>query len=446
MMRGRFWIWSACAALGISIPGAALAQTPTWTFTPTAASGSLLGTVTVNGAPAAAGTWIGAFDPDGHCAGAAALILNAGTSYVSLAIYGDDPTTPSTDEGITGTEPFTLRLAPAGTALELPYPSAAAPLPLNGWANTNGAPMPAFADPNTLYAFTFEATATLACPPPALCPAADPWPLQPFPPGGVLSGPGIGPDGLFDPAAAGPGLHLLSYTFAGTTADCTVEVTPTPTATVLTAGPFCANDAPAALEAVPPGGSWWGTGVFPLPDGTIAFDPSAAGPGTYPVTYTLDLPGCSASTTAALAVLPAPDAPTVADAGGALLATAGGSGSANSGLTFTWLTLAPDGTPLPTGLTGPLLADPVPGTTYLAAATNPYGCTATSAPFPVAPTSVATLHPDGTLSSAVPPEDLRIFDASGRELDPGPLPGPGCYLLVARVGTAVVRQRVVFFE
>ena len=45
------------------LPAAALAQTPDWNFTPTAASGSLLGTVTVNGAPAAAGTWIGAFDP-----------------------------------------------------------------------------------------------------------------------------------------------------------------------------------------------------------------------------------------------------------------------------------------------------------------------------------------------------------------------------------------------
>ena len=38
---------------------------------------------------------------------------------------------------------------------------------------------------------------------------------------------------------------------------------------------------------------------------------------------------------------------------------------------------------------------------------------------------------------------LRLFDAAGRELSPSRLPGAGCYLVVARSGSAWLRQRLV---
>ena len=447
-MRGRAGL---SAAVGGLLSGVALAQPAGWEVTPTSASGSVLGTVTVNGVPAAAGSWIGAFDPSGHCAGAAQIILNSGTAYMSLAVYGDDPMTAAVDEGITGAEPFTLRLAPAGSGAVVPYPNADSPLPLTGWANTNGAPLPAFADPTAVFDFAFDAAVALACPPATLCPASDPWPLNPMPPGGLLAGSGVGPDGLFDAAAAGLGLHILSYTWGATTVTCSVEVTATPDATVLTTGPFCSGDAPVLLTAATSGGTWWGTGVFPAAGGGAVFDPGAVAPGTYPVTYTLDLPGCSATATAALAVLPAPTPPLItATTDGTLVASVGGGGAGNGGVTFVWYVL--DGTPVAEGTEGPELGTPLSGPTYLVAATNSYGCTALSAPFLFGPAAVGapaagawtlTANADGTLLSSRPLDELRLFDAAGRELSPSRLPGPGCYLVVARSGTTWLRQRLV---
>lgn len=64
----------------------------------------------------------------------------------------------------------------------------------------------------------------------------------------VYSGPGVSPSGLFDPAAAGVGIHTIRYTFTAQNG-CThfsesqVEVWPRPVAKLSTAAPFCEKNA-----------------------------------------------------------------------------------------------------------------------------------------------------------------------------------------------------------
>ena len=65
-----------------------------FTYTPGPSSGTLMGIATIDGSPAADGDVVAAFDETGNCAGANTLIMNAGTAYIQLPIYGDDTTTP----------------------------------------------------------------------------------------------------------------------------------------------------------------------------------------------------------------------------------------------------------------------------------------------------------------------------------------------------------------
>ena len=106
-------LWAAflvCFGAMIGCSFTALAQPAEFAFTPTNASGTFYGQATVNGVPANANDWIAAFDDMGNCAGAAQVIMNDGLAYINLPIYGDDMTTSTVDEGITGAEPFTLNL------------------------------------------------------------------------------------------------------------------------------------------------------------------------------------------------------------------------------------------------------------------------------------------------------------------------------------------------
>lgn len=56
-------------------------------------------------------------------------------------------------------------------------------------------------------------------------------------------------------------------------------------ANVCPAGPFCNTDGPVTLASSTPGGVWSGTGIIDAAAGI--FDPAAAGPGTFVITYTL---------------------------------------------------------------------------------------------------------------------------------------------------------------
>lgn len=65
-------------------------------------------------------------------------------------------------------------------------------------------------------------------PPPVLCETSSPVTLTGLPAGGTWSGTGISPGGLFNPALAGSGSHMLTYTVSGyCPVSCTIEVTGT---------------------------------------------------------------------------------------------------------------------------------------------------------------------------------------------------------------------------
>ena len=63
-------------------------------YIPTNLSGVFQGQITINGNHASGNDWAAAFDEDGNIAGAGEIMINAGTAYINMPIYGDDTTTP----------------------------------------------------------------------------------------------------------------------------------------------------------------------------------------------------------------------------------------------------------------------------------------------------------------------------------------------------------------
>tara|TARA_R100000306_G_scaffold62401_1_gene69613 strand:+ start:83428 stop:91236 length:7809 start_codon:yes stop_codon:yes gene_type:complete len=124
------------------------------------------------------------------------------------------------------------------------------------------------------------------------------------PTGGVYSGPGVTDDGngmtySFDPAAAGVGVHTLTYSVSGNTATDDVEVFALPTVGFTAPADLCVD---AGVQAglgggTPTGGVYSGPGVTDDGNGmTYSFDPAAAGVGTHTITYNFtDGNGCSGS-------------------------------------------------------------------------------------------------------------------------------------------------------
>lgn len=140
--------------LAQSISWTATAQQPpaNFQFTPTNQSGVFQGQATFNGDPLTENDWIAAFDEDGNCAGAVALIENGGSAFINLTIYGDDPNSGA-DEGMSGNEDFTLQLYHAATDAYYVYPDNTNPTTFSGWENTNGAPINGYNDPSVMYLF-----------------------------------------------------------------------------------------------------------------------------------------------------------------------------------------------------------------------------------------------------------------------------------------------------
>jgi hypothetical protein len=130
------------------------------------------------------------------------------------------------------------------------------------------------------------------------------------PAGGVYSGPGVTDDGngmtySFDPAAAGVGTHVLSYTYADGqgctgTANDEVVVLPLPTVTFTPSVMTVAVDAGVQTDisgGAPTGGIYSGTGVTDDGNGqTFSFDPTGLMPGSINfIRYTFtDANGCMA--------------------------------------------------------------------------------------------------------------------------------------------------------
>jgi PKD repeat protein len=114
---------------------------------PTPMSGIFQGQVTINEEPGTANDWIAAFDDNGMIAGASALIMEGGNSFVNFPIYGDDPLTEF-DEGMNEGENFHLKLWIASENIILEYPES-----FDCWYNNNGAPMDGCGNFNEIYNF-----------------------------------------------------------------------------------------------------------------------------------------------------------------------------------------------------------------------------------------------------------------------------------------------------
>ena len=67
-------------------------------YIPNNISVAFLGRVTFNCSYIDGSNWIAVFDEDGNIAGANELIVDGGTAYINISIYGDDPTSMDVDE------------------------------------------------------------------------------------------------------------------------------------------------------------------------------------------------------------------------------------------------------------------------------------------------------------------------------------------------------------
>lgn len=134
-----------------------------------------------------------------------------------------------------------------------------------------------------------------------LCQDTGPVTLNASPLGGFFDGPGV-TGNIFDPAVAGPGTYGVTYTYSEN--GCTVTdiidivVNATPVVTINAPVQVCLSGGPVTLSATPAGGFWSGPGVI-----GNQFFPDVAGAGTHDITYTVDVNGCTGSTTAAIEVV-----------------------------------------------------------------------------------------------------------------------------------------------
>ena len=118
-----------------------------------------------------------------------------------------------------------------------------------------------------------------------LCIDASAIQLNGQPAGGTYSGTGVSATGLFDPATAGVGSHVITYSFTDPngcpgSAQITIVVNGLPTVTLDPGGPLCVTAAAIQLNGQPAGGTYSGTGV----SASGLFDPATAGAGSHVIT------------------------------------------------------------------------------------------------------------------------------------------------------------------
>lgn len=134
-----------------------------------------------------------------------------------------------------------------------------------------------------------------------ICANADVITLMAATEGGVWSGAGIvDPDlGLFDPAEAGDGDSVVTYSICDNTDEVTITVLPVATLTLTTPDAVCFDQELVALPETGVDGSWSGPGIV---DASGLFSPSdAGGPGDYSLTFTTD-DDCPAEATTTIEV------------------------------------------------------------------------------------------------------------------------------------------------
>jgi PKD repeat protein len=143
-----------------------------------------------------------------------------------------------------------------------------------------------------------DATITPVIP---MCSSDAPVTLTAVDAGGTWSGTGV-VGNMFDPAIAGTGNHVITYTIPGSCGDTdteTIAVSDAFDATISSTTSLCEGDAALNLNAIDAGGTWTGTGITDGVAGT--FDPAVSGVGTFTITYTIG-GGCGDADTEAITV------------------------------------------------------------------------------------------------------------------------------------------------
>ncbi len=291
-----------------------LAQQPTlFNYVPTNQSATFYGQAQIDGIIATSNDWIAAFDTSGNCAGASQIIVNSGIAYINLVIYGDDPTSTTIDEGISGTEDFYLKIYDYSNGIYIDFPSSNNVNSFSGWTNTNGAPLPIYSNIGTIYNFinTFSVNLSLNI---NIC--ENDQPIQLYggtPSGGFYSGNFVSA-GYFNPTISGPGNHIIEYNYNGSIAIDTVNVFELADATLVTSGPFCDSDSSVNLISLTNGGLYAGSGVI-----SNVFYPSVVGAGSYWISYSLtDSNQCFQFVNNVIVVNPTPITPTIIQNGNLL--------------------------------------------------------------------------------------------------------------------------------
>ncbi len=128
-----------------------------------------------------------------------------------------------------------------------------------------------------------------------------------LPSGGTYSGPGVSAN-TFNPAAAGLGTHTITYSYSSAagcsgSATSSIQVVSQPVVNLSALSDVCSNASTITLTGgTPAGGVYSGSGVS-----LGQFNPSATGPGTFPITYTYIVSGtCSSSAQQNIIVKAAP--------------------------------------------------------------------------------------------------------------------------------------------
>ncbi len=122
---------------------------------------------------------------------------------------------------------------------------------------------------------------------PQMCTTSPPVTLTADSTGGTWTGPGV-TGNQFNPATAGAGNHIITYTLnpgapCSTQDTVLITVLSSASATINQPPLVCANAAPFNLTAAASGGTWSGTGITNTTNGT--FDPSVSGAGAFVITY-----------------------------------------------------------------------------------------------------------------------------------------------------------------
>lgn len=144
-----------------------------------------------------------------------------------------------------------------------------------------------------------------------LCNNGTPLQLTAATAGGAWSGgPYINNSGVFNPSIAGNGTHTVQYVVTSGACSSTsnlsisVNAAPTPAFTNPT-NSICTSDPNTFIAATPSNGSYTGNPYITI---SGIFDPSLSGNGIFPVTYTVNANGCTASANGTIVVNASPNA------------------------------------------------------------------------------------------------------------------------------------------